>query len=112
MISVLITLTHKVVGHHHHISEIDHQDNHDGDHDDDHDHSIFSFVQLDDTFIHSNEQVQVNNSFVILCFIQPNFFSTESIPEEHPVFKDETYPPPDNPHCRHLSFRGPPFLIS
>jgi len=111
VISVMITVGHNVIAHHHHFAKSAYQNHHD-DKEGEHDHSIFSFSQLDEAYICSNDQLRVDNNIVVLCFIQLELFYTASIPAVKRVFRHEVHPPPNDPHCCCLFFRGPPFLIS
>jgi len=109
LLSVFIIVSHNIIAHHHHHEiEATHHD-HNDDTDEDGDHNLFSFGQLDETYIHSNDQVQVNNSFVSLFYIQPVFSCNINSPSAKQEFSiTEIFLPPDNYCCQSHSLRGPP----
>lgn len=102
-----IVLGHGIIAHHHHddVSEIAHHD--DGE-EDDQDHSLFSFGQLDESYIQSNDQVSLNNNFVFLSIVH-TIINLELIGEtkkqEFNIAEDY---PPDDPYSKSHSLRGPP----
>lgn len=111
-LSVVITVSHSIISHHHHcetaVAESHHH--HDGD-DDDQDHSLFSFGQLDECYIQSSDQVNLNTNFVFLSIVNA-FFNLELIgdtdKQESSIAED--YPPSDNPYSKSHSLRGPPII--
>lgn len=109
LLSVTIILSHNIVAHHHHFETAATESQHHDDADDDHDHSIFSFGQLDETYLHSNDQIQLDNSFVCLFYVQPEFiFDLKSCLANRDFNIVEIFPPPDDPCYLSSNLRGPP----
>jgi hypothetical protein len=107
LLSVFITCSHNVVAHHHHFADVEHHHGDDADHDSD--HNVFSFAQLDEVYIHSNDQVHVNNSFVTLFYIQPLFvFDLKIVSSSDEFSIVEVFPPPKAPFSYTSILRGPP----
>jgi hypothetical protein len=104
-------LAHAAFPHHHHIAKpiVVHHD-HDTDHhhhDEDEDHSVFSFSQIDDTFI-NGKQLTVP---IVIAFV-PTLFFTVVISEEDFTVKyfDRDVHRPPLISIPQQSFRGPPNL--
>lgn len=108
-LSVVITVSHSINIHHHHseIEVAESHHHHDGDNDDQ-DHSLFSFGQLDECYIQSSYQVNLNTNFIFLSIVN-TFFSPELIgktkKQEFNIAEDY---PPDDPYSKSYSLRGPP----
>lgn len=111
-LSVVITVSHSIINHHHHyetlVAESHH--NHDGD-GDDQNHSLFSFGQLDGSYIQSNNQVRLNNDLVFMSDVH-QFTNLELIcdTDKQKSSIAEDYPPSDNPYSKSHSLRGPPII--
>jgi hypothetical protein len=112
LISLTCTLVlgHNIFPHHHHdeAAAIEHHHGHDDD--DDHDHNIYSFGQLDESFVPAKIQCGLYCDYASIIFAQPvNEFNFELTPfnkKPEYSFKKE-FPPPGNYHHK-LSLRGPP----
>ena len=99
-------LGHGMVAHYHHddVREMAHHH----DEDSEKSHSLFSFGQLDESYIQSNEQVCLNNNFVFLAVVH-TFINLELIGEtqKQEFYIAEDYPP-DDLYSKSHSLRGPP----
>lgn len=100
-----LVLGHGIVVHYHHddVREMAHHDD-----EDEKSHGLFSFGQLDESYIQSSDQVSLNNNFVFLSIVH-TFINLELIGEtqKQQFFLGEDYPP-DDPYSHSYSFRGPP----
>jgi hypothetical protein len=126
MIAVITVIGHSILPHVHHSDQqvalhTDHKHSvdskkshhhHESEDDSENKHSLFSFVQLDDSFIPSGKGTIVKQVSEIASLIPVILtFSIESIvaePRVH-VNKYSQYPPPD-PYLSLLPSRGPPCL--
>lgn len=111
-LSVVITVGHSIIIHHHHCETIVAQTHHHHDEDgNDQDHSLFSFGQLDESYIQSNNQVRLNNNFVFMSIVH-QFTNLELIGDTDKQKSSiaEDYPPSDNPYSKSHSLRGPPII--
>lgn len=106
VIAYSFILGHSLVTHNHH-NDIEKVQSH---HDHDDDHNIFSFGQLDDTFVPSQNQVTVCSDCAVLPFMHTSYNLTLQINfpaslNNPPAFQE--FPPPKN-YFSSLSYRGPP----
>ncbi len=108
-LSVIITVSHSIINHYHHFETAVAESHHHHDNGGDQGHSLFSFGQIDESYIQSNNQLNLNNNFVFL-FIVHTFINLELIgdtdKQEFSIAED--YPPSDNPFSKSHSLRGPP----
>jgi Ca2+/H+ antiporter len=103
-----LVLGHGMVAHYHHddVSEIAHHDE-----DSEKSHSLFSFGQLDESYIQSSDQVNLNTNFVFLSIVNTIFnlkLIGDTDKQESSIAED--YPPSDNPYSKSHSLRGPPII--
>jgi hypothetical protein len=107
LVSYSFLLAHTIVPHHHDDPAEAIQSHHD----DGKDHNIFSFGQIDNSFLPSQKEVIKYNdcsSQFIPCLYQfTSPINSVSSDNEFPVF--EEFPPPKN-YFYSYSFRGPPIL--
>ena len=107
--SVVITVGHSIIAHHHDF-EATESHHHDNGEDDDHDHSMFSFGQLDENFIFSHSNFTLSNDVNTTFFLIPsNPLSVKinfSIGRTDFITHQEFPPPEDYFHS--ASHRGPP----
>lgn len=100
-----LVLGHGMIAHYHHddVGEMEHHDE-----DSEKSHSIYSFGQLDESYIQSNDQISLNNNFVLLSFVH-TIINLELIRDtdkkEFSIAEDY---PPDDPYSKSHSLRGPP----
>lgn len=112
-LSVIITVGHNVVAHHHHFETEEEESHHqDGADDKHHDHEMFSFGQLDDSFIFSHSHTTFSNNVNTTLFLIPtNELSIAinfSIGRTDFITHQEFPPPEDYFHS--TSLRGPPTI--
>ena len=107
-ISVCITVSHNVIAHHHELESLHYgHSHHHNEHDGDDDHNVFSFAQLDETFIHSNDQIQFDCSS--LSIVKNEFiFDFKLFSQDQPLIIDRVFPPPNDLYRYISSLRGPP----
>lgn len=110
LLSVFITLGHNVVAHHHELENLHHGHNHHHDEQDpDSRHNIFSFAQLDETYLHSNSQTQLNFDSHPLAILNSGFiFDIKLFSETQLLNTSNVFSPPQNISPHILSLRGPP----
>jgi hypothetical protein len=100
-------VAHESFEHHHHLPESV-KSNHSHD-ENDGGHNLFSFGQLDEAYIHSNNSIDVSNALPTLACLQILFSFQLSVPvDTRDFYLVQVFPPPDNPYCHSPSFRGPP----
>lgn len=109
LFSLVIIVSHNITAHHHH-SEFELAQNAvPDDSENDNDHNIFSFGQLDEAYLHSNDQVVLDNNFVFFLNFQSVFTFNIAPQTVQPVFVTQ---PPTQLAVRYLasdnSRRGPP----
>lgn len=109
-LSVILTVSHSIIGHHHHFETADINSHQNDTKDDEHDHSIFSFGQLDESFIFSHHNTTIANDVNTILFIIPcnkirlkiNFLKARI-----DFITREEFPPPKE-YYYSISYRGPP----
>ncbi|MGZ3862142.1 MAG: hypothetical protein ACXVPN_11510 [Bacteroidia bacterium] len=79
LFSLVIIVSHNITAHHHHSEFELTQSATAGDGENDNDHNIFSFGQLDEAYLHSNDQVVLDNDFVF-CLNFLSVFSFNEVP--------------------------------
>ena len=104
LFSLLITIAHKSVSHHHHREIKSHHHHHES-----HEHNSFSFVHLDDTFLNASSS-KIATDFPV-CEINEghSFFEIRFSPITLAYIIRQDYPPPD-PLIHSSYFRGPPLV--
>ena len=109
MLSVFIIVIHNITAHHHHYKiEVSENNPHDSDNKDE--HNIFSFGQLDETYIHSDDQIHLSESFSVLFLAEQIFSFTQNLENEKTDFNySEVIIPCSNFCIASYSLRGPPF---
>ncbi|SRR6266487_2011401 len=107
VIAYSFMLAHVLVPHHHE----DPKEAIESHHDNGKDHNIFSFGQIDNSFLPSQKEVVKHNDYVFRFVLNLYEFSITinslSSNNEFPVF--EEFPPPKN-HFFSCSHRGPPIV--
>lgn len=106
-VSMLIAFGHQMIRHHHHHAhDIVHHE-HDRDDDMDQDgHNVFSFGQLDDSYIHHQAYYLFRTPFGISFTTFLNFKMYESIIPRYPIAEDHSLS--DSPPLDRYLLRGPP----
>lgn len=111
-ISVTITLSHGIVAHHHHFEEVFIESHQHSDNDDHHDHSLFSFGQLDESFIFSQSYPTISNDVNTTLFLIPSnqlLALTNSSIARTDFITHQEFPPPED-YFHSASHRGPPTI--
>ena len=110
-LSVLITVSHNAVAHHHHFeTEAEEADHHDDGDDDHHDHSMFSFGQLDESFIFSHSNITLSNDLNTTLFLipaNPLLVTINFTTGRTDFITHQEFPPPED-YFHSASYRGPP----
>lgn len=110
VLAVLLTVSHNITAHDHHVvREIEH-DEHDDDGDDDHSaHTFFSYGHLEDSFVNSKVDVSVDHAapvFVLSDLISPDLKLKEAAIDNFVLPEDA--PPVMRGHFPSLPLRAPP----
>lgn len=118
-LALSVTLAHSVFPHHHHVEaekaihneDVDHHHDEDGHHHEDaedHQHNIFTFGQIENTFLTGKQVVvPITIAPVIEVFEWTSVAYLDQEPDDH-YMKDIELPPLIR--CQQISFRGPPSL--
>ena len=108
-LSVIITVSHSIIAHHHHFDTSIEEANHYHD-DDEQDHSMFSFGQLDESFIFSHSNLTLSNEASTTLFLIPT--NPLLVPINYTIgctdfITHKEFPPPED-YFHSASYRGPP----